>query len=76
MEVKSLINLKPEEILHIHSLNEITSMFPHWHCGYDKVGRPVIYKQYGKFDCAKLLKITSIGKMVFHLLLSITGDNI
>lgn len=24
------------------------------HCHYDKTGRPVLYKQYGKFDAAQL----------------------
>ena len=32
-------------------------MFPHWHSGYDKTGRPVLYKQYGKFDASTVKKL-------------------
>lgn len=55
---------RPESILNITNMSGITSIFPHWHCGYDRVGRPVLYKQYGKFDCTKLLKLTSIENLL------------
>ena len=55
---------RPESVLNISNMDDFTSLFPHWHCGYDRVGRPVLYKQYGKFDCGKLLKMTSLENIL------------
>lgn len=51
MNVKELVTLTPDKILGC-GLKELTKVFPHWHFGYDKTGRPVVYKQYGKFDAS------------------------
>ena len=68
MLVTELLKDTPENILAVNSMDQITNFFPHWHCGYDTTGRPVIYKQYGDFDVAKLLKVTSIDKMMkYHI---------
>jgi len=64
MGVKSLMDKSPEDILEIVDMSEITKYFPHWHSGYDKLGRPVIYKQYGGFEISKLLKVTTMGKTI------------
>jgi hypothetical protein len=57
MKVDELITKTPDEILGC-SMEKLMEVFPHWHCGYDKTGRPVLYKQYAKFD------VTAIKKMV------------
>ena len=62
MNIKSIVDKSPEEILKIKDISEITIFFFFLHCGYDKLGRPVIYKQYGGFEVWKLLKLTTIGK--------------
>jgi hypothetical protein len=51
MKVKELVTQTPEEILG-RPMEELTKVFPHWHYGYDKTGRPIVYKQYGKFDAS------------------------
>lgn len=59
---------RPEDILGVNSMDQITSIFPHWHLNYDRLGRPVIYKQYGSFDVARLLKVTSIDALMkYHI---------
>jgi 3-methyladenine DNA glycosylase AlkC len=50
-KVKELVTVTPEAILG-NPMEELTKVFPHWHYGYDKTGRPVVYKQYGKFDAS------------------------
>lgn len=57
MEVEKLVSLTPEAILKC-DMTELTKVFPHWHMGYDKTGRPVIYKQYGKFDASHVKTLT------------------
>lgn len=56
MKVKELVEKTPESILGIE-LKELTKVFPHWHHGYDRTGRPVVYKQYGKFDASHVKKL-------------------
>ena len=56
MNVSEIISQSPEKILGC-TLEELTNVFPHWHSGYDKTGRPVIYKQYGKFDAGQIKKL-------------------
>jgi hypothetical protein len=55
-DIDALIKQTPEEILGC-KMEELTAVFPHWHSGYDKTGRPVLFKQYGKFDAAKVKKL-------------------
>lgn len=50
----------PEQLLGC-AMGSVTSVFPHWHSGYDKTGRPVLYKQYGKFEATLLKKLTGRG---------------
>jgi hypothetical protein len=47
--VNTLLELRAEEVLGC-SMRDYQTYLPHWHCGYDKTGRPVIYKQYGSFE--------------------------
>jgi hypothetical protein len=57
----------PEDLLGC-SLAALTRFFPHWHCGHDTQGRPVLYKQYGKFDVAKLKEITTMDAVMdYHV---------
>lgn len=57
--VDKLCATQPHEILGC-SMKDFTALFPHWHCGYDKQRRPVLYKQYGGFECTTLLEMTSV----------------
>jgi hypothetical protein len=52
------ISAQPPEKLLGCSMEELTNVFPHWHSGYDKTGRPVIFKQYGKFDAGQIKALT------------------
>lgn len=59
MNVKELIALKPAEILGCE-MSELVQFFPHWQSGFDKHGRPVLYKQYNNhFDASTILKLSS-----------------
>ena len=62
MNVPKILQLNPDQILGC-SLNKLTQMYPHWHCGYDRIGRPVLYKQYGKFDATTLKSFTSLDSL-------------
>ena len=44
--VAELVNMDPNDILGI-DIQEIMKTAPHWHRGFDKYGRPIIYKHYG-----------------------------
>jgi hypothetical protein len=35
----------PDVVMNCH-IKVIHKLYPHWHCNFDKVGRPVMYKQY------------------------------
>jgi hypothetical protein len=41
MNLKELMTNSPEDILGC-SWSQLIDVFPHWHCGYDKTGRPGI----------------------------------
>lgn len=51
--VKGILARNPEAILGV-KMDKLTAIFPHWHSGYDKMGRPVLYKVYGGFDAKKI----------------------
>jgi hypothetical protein len=44
--IKELVSMDPDEILGIN-VREVLKFAPHWHRGFDKCGRPIIYKHYG-----------------------------
>jgi hypothetical protein len=48
-DVAALNDARPEEILGC-PMKDLQRYLPHWQCGFDKTGRPVIYKQYGSFE--------------------------
>lgn len=54
--LKELVRKTPEEILGF-DISELTSNYIHWHYGYDKEGRPVLYKKYTECDATKLKEI-------------------
>ena len=57
MNVLEIMKMTPEQILGC-DMPALTKVFPHWHFGFDKTGRPVIYKQYGKFDASHVKTLT------------------
>ena len=74
IDIDTLIKQKPEKILGC-TLEDLTSVFPHWHSGYDKTGRPVLFKQYGKFEAGQIKKLVG-GKnfdavVQYHIWLSL-----
>lgn len=67
MNVPEIITKTPEQLLGC-SIFDLMKVFPHWHMGYDKTGRPVLYKQYGGFDVAAVKKVTTIDDMLkYHI---------
>jgi len=44
--IRQLVSTDPDEILGIN-VREVLKFAPHWHRGFDKCGRPIIYKHYG-----------------------------
>ena len=61
MQVPHLLQQHTPEQLLGCAMEKVTNVFPHWHSGYDKTGRPVLYKQYGKFEATLLKKLTGRG---------------
>lgn len=55
-KVSDIVKLGPDDILGCR-IGELTNVFPHWHHGYDKVGKPVVYQQYGKFDATRIKEL-------------------
>jgi len=53
MSVTTVSRQLPEDILGF-SVEQLAACLPHWQTGYDKTGRPVLYKQYTKFDATAL----------------------
>ena len=67
MKVDEIVKQRPETILNC-SLETLTRFFPHWHCGYDTTGRPVIYRNYGKCDVSKLKEVTTTDAIMrYHI---------
>jgi hypothetical protein len=60
--VNDISSLNPETILGV-PMFEVTRIFPHWHCGYDKFGRPVLYKQYSLFDTTRLKELVGMQRL-------------
>ena len=54
--VAEVANMNPEEILGCR-VNDLVEHFPHWHIGYDKTGRPLLFKQQGEFDMKEIKKL-------------------
>lgn len=49
-------------------LHLLTQYLPHWQYGFDKTGRPVLYKQYAKFDATSIKKIVPFENVVrYHV---------
>jgi hypothetical protein len=66
-EVRTIMDLGIEEILNC-DVPRLLEVYPHWHCGYDRVGRPVLYKQYGKFEITKAKEMTDLDSLVrYHV---------
>lgn len=47
--------------------SDVTKYFPTWLQGYDKQGRPISWRQFGKFEIWNILKATTLDNLVkFH----------
>ncbi len=61
-----LRSLRAAEVLGCNT-RDMYAFFPTWMQGTDKQGRPVSYRQFGKFEISKVLKLTSMERLVrFH----------
>ncbi len=47
--IAELMKFTPEQILGV-KLSDLIEKFPHWHYGYEKTGRPLLFKVQGEFD--------------------------
>jgi len=54
--IPELMKQSPEEILGC-KMADIVDNFPHWHYGYDRSGRPILFKQQGEFDVKAIKRI-------------------
>jgi hypothetical protein len=58
--IKELISMQPNEILGFDVM-DIMPIAPHWQQGFDKCGRPIIYKHYGStFDATVIKNMSSL----------------
>jgi hypothetical protein len=60
--VNDISSLNPQSILEVPMI-QVMNIFPHWHCGYDKFGRPVLYKQYSLFDITRLKELVGMQRL-------------
>lgn len=66
-KVVELCSLQPDDILGC-SIYEVNKIATHWHCNYDNIGRPVLYKKYDKLNIENLEKISSVDKLIrYHI---------
>lgn len=63
--VSLLMTQSEEEVLGC-SKAEMLAMCPHWVGGFDAQQRPFVFHQYEKLDCASLLTLTSLERLVRH----------
>jgi hypothetical protein len=56
MKIDQIISFSPDQILG-RPIEQLTEVFPHWQMGFDRTGRPVLYKRYGPFDAARIKKM-------------------
>eukprot|EP01032_Pedospumella_encystans_P032975 gene32975-37246_t len=54
--IPELMAQTPEEILGCE-LSQMIQHFPHWHSGYDKTGRSLLFKQQGAFDTKEIKEL-------------------
>ncbi len=59
---------EPAEILGVTDMSPITTRMPWWHQGFDREGRPVVWKTFGNCDVAKVLEHTTLDALLnLHL---------
>jgi hypothetical protein len=68
MDIRGLCEKRPFEILGC-DMSDLVEVFPHWQSGFDKFGRPVMYKQYNNsFEASKILQMTTADKIAkYHI---------
>ena len=54
---------EPSIILNCTNYIEFCQIFPHWHCSFDKLGQPVLYKQFTHLDLKKVLTTINVSNM-------------
>jgi hypothetical protein len=65
--IDRLCETPPEEVLGT-DIRLLVNILPHWHCGCDKFGRPIVYRIYTKFDSAKLEEFYSLESLLrYHV---------
>lgn len=57
IKLDELLKKTPEQILTCE-MSAFTDLYPHWHYGSDKTGRPVMYKQYDRFLAGAIKRLT------------------
>jgi len=66
-QVDEILKRDPEEILGCN-FDELMACYPHWCYGHDKVGRPVMFKHYGKFETWNIKKSTTLEDVLtYHI---------
>jgi len=65
-KVNELRNKTPEEILGLPNLDLLNKYLPGWIQGFDKQGRPVLFKRFGRCDVAAMLQHTTLDKLLMH----------
>lgn len=67
-DIQALARKTPAEILGVEDLGPVVTRMPWWHQGFDKEGRPVVWKTFGNCDVAKVLEHTTLdGLLNLHL---------
>lgn len=65
--VSEVFNSTPNELLGA-KLSDVLEYLVHWQYSFDKTGRPIVYRQYGKIDASKIKKIAGFENvMKYHI---------
>ena len=67
--INGILSRDPDEILGA-PMAAVVDVYPHWAYGCDRMYRPVLYKQYARFDIDKIVntKLTTIERLCnYHL---------
>eukprot|EP01035_Chromulina_nebulosa_P018124 gene18124-23778_t len=67
INVDGILSKYPNDNLGCH-LSNLIKYLPHWQSGFDKTGRPVLYKQYRDFDASAIKKLTPFENVIkYHV---------
>ncbi len=54
------------DVLGLKDMTVMTKYLPSWYQGFDKEGRPIIFKRFGNCNVAEICKETTVEKMLDH----------